>query len=72
MCVRMVTFPSGWGAGGACDLEARKNSDFPLPSSDFLSPHGSAWDPSREATSLGKKCLGPACFAQIGLTWPQP
>ena len=31
-----------------CDSKAR--NDFPLPSPDFLSPHGSAWDPSREAT----------------------
>lgn len=52
------------------DLKARRNSDFPLPSPDFLSPHGSAWDPSREATSLGEKCLEPACLAQIGLMWP--
>lgn len=55
--------PAGWmggGGGGVCDAKA--GSDFPLPSPDFLSPHGSAWDPSREATSLGEKCLGPACL----------
>lgn len=48
-----------------------KNSDFPLPSPDFLSPHGMTWDPSREAVSLGKKCLGSASFVQIELIWPQ-
>lgn len=47
------------------------NSDFSLTSPDFLSPHGTAWDPSREAVSLGKKCLGPASFVQIESTWPQ-
>lgn len=73
MCEKRVTFLLGWRGpgGGGCDPEARRNSDFPLPFPDFLSPHGSAWDPSREATSLGEKCLGPACLAQIGLTWPQ-
>ena len=45
-----------------------KNNDFPLPFPDFLSPHGTAWDPSREAVSLGKKCLGPAGFVPIELT----
>lgn len=59
---------SGGGGDGVCGLEARSNSDSRLPSSDFLSPPGTAWDPSREATSLGEKCLGPA---QIGLAWSQ-
>ncbi|KAF5914750.1 hypothetical protein HPG69_005248 [Diceros bicornis minor] len=40
---------------GVCDQEARGNSDFLLPFPDFLSPHGSAWDPSKEATSLGSQ-----------------
>lgn len=70
MCV--VTFLRAWvgsvGGDGVCDLEARSNSDSPLPSLDFLSPPGTAWDSSREATSLGEKCLGPA---QIGLIWSQ-
>lgn len=57
---------NGGGGGGVCDSEARSNSDSPLPSADFLSPPGTAWDPSREATSLGEKCLGPA---QTGLIW---
>lgn len=52
------------------DLEARRKRDVPLPLPDFLSPHGTAWDHSREATSLGEKCLGPANRVQIGLTWP--
>lgn len=45
----------GCGDVCMCDLEARRNN-LPLSSLDFLSPHGSAWDPSREATSLGEKC----------------
>lgn len=54
-----------------CDLEARRKSAFPFPLPDFLSPHGTAWDPSREATSVGEKCLGPTNLTQIGVTWPQ-
>ena len=58
------------GRCGVCVCDSKARNDFPLPSPDFLSPHGSAWDPSREATSLGEKCLGPACLAQIGFMWP--
>ncbi|KAB1263419.1 B-lymphocyte antigen CD19 [Camelus dromedarius] len=40
--------------------ESYENEDEELPqpvarTTDFLSPHGSAWDPSREATSLGSQ-----------------
>lgn len=71
VCGRVVTFQrsvSGGGRDGVCDLGAGRNSDSPLPSPDFLSPHGTAWDPSREATSLGEKCLEPAQLSQTGLT----
>ncbi|XP_077616410.1 B-lymphocyte antigen CD19 [Crocuta crocuta] len=40
--------------------ESYENEDEEMPqpvarTADFLSPHGSAWDPSREATSLGSQ-----------------
>nr|XP_031288859.1 B-lymphocyte antigen CD19 isoform X4 [Camelus dromedarius] len=42
------------------NAESYENEDEELPqpvarTTDFLSPHGSAWDPSREATSLGSQ-----------------
>lgn len=46
----------GVGVGGCVLGTWRPGEITSLSSLDFLSPHGSAWDPSREATSLGEKC----------------
>lgn len=49
--------PINVGGVGGCVLGTWRPGEITsLSSLDFLSPHGSAWDPSREATSLGEKC----------------
>lgn len=49
-----------WSLLFSAAAESYENEDEELVqpvarTTDFLSPHGSAWDPSREATSLGSQ-----------------